>query len=376
MNEPQTPLSPLSHIPANVFCAQDYEFLAQRFIAAPSFAYIAGGSAHDVTLAANREAFAELSIVPRLLRDVTHGHTRLELLGQPMPHPVLLAPVAFQTLAHPRGELDTARGAAAMEACVVSSTLSSYPLEDIARTGGPARWFQLYLQPDREITLDLLRRAEAAGYRAIVVTLDAAVQRPSLRALRAGFQMPPHCTPANLQGYPVPEAAPGAGQSPVFQGLMRAAPTQDDLAWLLEQTILPVLVKGVLHPDDARALQTMGVAGLVISNHGGRALDGAPATLRMLPAIRAAVGDGYPLLLDGGIRSGTDIFKAIAQGADAVMIGRLQVYALSVAGALGVAHMLRLLREELEACMAMAGCATLADIRQASLIPQREEPSC
>lgn len=369
MNEPKTPLSPLSHIPSNVFCAQDYEFLAQHFIAAPSYAYIAGGSAHDVTLAANREAFDTLSIVPRLLRDITHGHTRLQLLGQGMPHPILLAPVAFQTLAHPKGELDTARGAAAMDTCLVASTLSSHGLEYIARAAGSARWFQLYFQPRRESTLDLVRRAEAVGYRAIVVTLDAAVQQPSLRAQRAGFQMPAHCMPANVPSHSASGAAPQAGQSAVFQGLMRDAPTIDDLIWLLAQTALPVLVKGVLHADDARTLKAMGVAGLVVSNHGGRSLDGAPASLRMLPAVRAAVGDDYPLLLDGGIRSGTDIFKALALGADAVMIGRLQVYALSVAGALGVAHMLKLLREELEACMAMSGCATLADIRHATLIP-------
>jgi len=245
----------------------------------------------------------------------------------------------------------------------VASTLSSCTLEQIAGASGPARWFQLYLQPDRDHSLQLVRRAEAAGYRAIVLTLDASIQLASRSALAAGFAMPPDCQPANLTGYP--QGTPPAlrdGESRIFQGAMRHAPTWDDLRWLLAQTRLPVWVKGVLHAGDARQLMDAGCAGLIVSNHGGRSLDGAPASLTQLPAIRAAVGAGYPLLLDGGVRSGQDAFKAIALGADAVLVGRLQVYALAVAGALGVAHMLQLLTEELHATMAQAGCARLADI--------------
>lgn len=369
-------LKPLNQIPADIHCAQDYESLARRFIAAPSYEYIAGGSGHDTTLNANRDAFAQWTIYPRLLRHVTAGHTRLDLLGQQLPHPILLAPLAFQKLAHPLGELETARAANAMQSGLIASTLSSHSLEDIARSAGTGadnetpRWFQLYFQPQREVTLDLLHRAEAAGYGAIVVTLDASIQLPSLRSRRAGFQMPADCTAANLENYPT--SAPiilDPQQSRIFQGAMNDAPTWDDLDWLLTQTSLPIWIKGVLHPDDACALQARGVAGIVVSNHGGRTLDGAPASLQALPAIRAAVGDSFPVLLDSGIRSGTDIFKALALGANAVLIGRLQIYALSVAGALGVAHMIKMLREELEACMALAGCATLADIRRTALAP-------
>jgi isopentenyl diphosphate isomerase/L-lactate dehydrogenase-like FMN-dependent dehydrogenase len=172
----------------------------------------------------------------------------------------------------------------------------------------------------------------------------------------------------NLPAGAAAAAEPAQDGSRIFQGLMRAAPTWPDLAWLMSQTSLPVWVKGVLHPDDALALQAAGVAGVVVSNHGGRSLDGAPASLAALPAIRAAVGDAYPLLLDGGIRSGADVFKALALGADAVLVGRLQMYALSVAGPLGVAHMIKLLREELEVCMALAGCATLHDIDAGALL--------
>lgn len=371
------PIPPSAGIPPEIRGAQDYEVLAPRWLAAPVHAYIAGGSGADVTVAANRAAFTELAIVPRLLRDVGAGHVRLTLGGESLVHPLLLAPVAHQKLAHEKAELESARAAQAAEAGMVLSSLSSYPLEEVARFAGPRRWFQLYFQPRRDATLDLVRRAHDAGYGAIVVTLDAAIQMPSRRALDAGFRLPAECVAANLRDHPaaLPPPAPSAGDSRVFQGAMRGAPAWGDLDWLIQQSPLPVWVKGVLHPDDARELQRRQVAGIVVSNHGGRSLDGAPASLRMLPAIRAAVGAGYPLLFDGGIRSGGDVFKAIALGADAVLVGRLQVYALAVAGALGVAHMLKLLREELEACMAQTGCATLADVRRATLVSARARPA-
>jgi 4-hydroxymandelate oxidase len=367
-------MSTLTEIPAEIHCAQDYETLASRFIARPVYEYIAGGSGRDTTLAANLVSFAAAEICPRPLRDVTRGHTRLSLLDRELTHPIVLAPVAFHKLVHPKGELETARAAAATDSCFCAATLSTYTIEEIAQVAGPHRWFQLYFQPDRDVTLDLLRRAERAGYAGVMITLDAAVQMPSARARRAGFQMPGDCIPANLRSYtPSRNADLQPGQSRIFQGLMRGAPAWDDLDWLLAHTSLPVLAKGVLHPLDACALRDHGIAGLVVSNHGGRTLDGAPASLRALPAIRAAVGEGYCLMLDSGIRSGADVFKALRAGADAVLIGRLQLYALSVAGALGVAHMIKLLREELEVCMAMTGCASLADVRSSARDALRSE---
>lgn len=367
---PPRPQPPTARIPAQVHCAQDYESLAAQHLPPGHHAYVAGGCGDDRTVAANRAAFDDWAVWPRVLAAVAHGHTRTTLGAAAFAHPFLLAPVAHQQLAHPRAELETARAAEATHSGLVLSTLSSRTLEEVAALAGPRRWFQLYLQPQPGATQALLRRAEDAGYEAIVVTLDGALQTASRRALRAGFSLPADCVAANLRGSTVaPPAALAEGDSRIFQGAMRQAPDGAALDAVLGATRLPVWAKGVLHPDDACALKARGVAGIVVSNHGGRSLDDAPASLRALPAVRAAVGPEFALMLDGGIRSGSDAFKALALGADAVLVGRLQMYALAVAGALGVAHMLRLLREELEICMALAGCATLDAIGPHCLLP-------
>lgn len=361
-------------IPPGITCALDYERLGPQALPAGHFAYIAGGSSEDLTVHANRAAFGRWSILPRVLRDVRAGHTRLALNRTELPHPFLLAPVAHGLLAHPQAELASARAAQASGACLVASTLTSRTLEEIAAAAGPARWFQLYLQAEPAHTLDLIARAEAANYQAIVLTVDASLQIPSRSALASGFVLPGECVPTNLRRYPQSAAPPLAdGESRIFQGAMRDAPTWERLQWLLARTRLPIWVKGVLHPEDARQLQQLGAAGIVVSNHGGRGLDGSPASLAMLPTMRAAVGPDYPVLLDGGVRSGADAFKALALGANAVLLGRLQLYALAVAGALGVAHMLHLIHEELQATMALAGCAQLSDITADTLTPT---PSC
>lgn len=354
-------------LPPNIHCAGDYEDLARQALDPAVFAHMAGGAGRDVAVRNNRAAFEALKITPRVLRDVTAGSTRLNLQGQERDHPIWLGPVAFLGLFHPGAERESAAAAAAAGAGFVASTLSSLTLEDIAAAAGSDRWFQLYVQPSREATLRLVRRAEAAGYGAIVVTVDAPIHAPGLTSLRAGFRG--DLPAANLAGQtPAPTAGPG--QSRVFQGLMQAAPTWADIEWLRSQTSAPLWLKGVIHPDDARAAVAAGVDGLIVSNHGGRELDSAPSSLSALARVRTAVGGDYPVLFDGGIRSGEDIFKAVALGADGVLLGRLQVCALAVAGALGVGHMVKLLREELEVCMALVGCATLRDIRLAEVRPE------
>jgi len=363
MNASTSPPERDQRIPPGIHGAADYEQLAPDYLADDAFQYLAGGSGEETSLSANRRAFSRWAILPRLLQDVRGGHTRTTLLGQARAHPLVLAPVAFQTLAHPNGETETARGAEATDTLMTVSTLSGFSLETVSAASGQGKWFQLYFQPSREVTADLVRRAVRAGYEALVVTLDAPIQQPGRRALRAGFTRPASVQAASLAAYPAPERMRlSAEQSVILDGMMRDAPTMDDLMWLLQVSPLPVLVKGVLRPDDALGLRMAGVHGVVVSNHGGRALDGVPAAIDCLRDIRAAVGPDYPVLFDSGVRSGGDVFKAIALGADAVMIGRLQIYALAVAGALGVAHMLKLLCEELEMCMALAGCRTVSDI--------------
>lgn len=241
----------ISVISPEIRCAQDYEFAVQRSMAAPGYAYAADGSGRDLTVAANLTAFSQWSVYPRVLRDVSGGHTRVTLGKQAFPHPILLAPVAFQKLAHPAGEIDTARAARATDSYMVCSTLSSSLLEDVAQAVGPHKWFQLYFQTKRDDTRALLARAEAAGYSAIVVTPDASIQVASSRALEAGFRMPADCVAVNLQttnaGASIELAA---DDSRIFQGVMRVVLSWSDLAWLMAETSLPIWVKGVLHPDD------------------------------------------------------------------------------------------------------------------------------
>jgi 4-hydroxymandelate oxidase len=346
-------------------CLTDYAALAHARLDDNARAYFEGGAADELTLAANVQAWRDLPLSARMLRPMAGGHTRVTLFGRTLAHPILLAPVAYQRLAHPEGERATAQAASALQAGMVLSTQSSVPVEDIARIvctdpdAGPL-WFQLYLQHDRGFTLELVRRAEAAGCTALVLTVDAPVHGARDRERRAGFRLPPGVRAVHLDGLPPrPARTLGPGQSALFDNLLADTPTWDDVAWLRAHTRLPLLLKGVTHPDDARLAQAIGVDGLIVSNHGGRTLDTLPATATLLPRIADAVGADLPLLVDGGIRRGTDVLKALALGARAVLIGRPVVHALAVGGARGVAHVLRLLRDELEIAMALTGCPTL-----------------
>lgn len=381
MNRPQTaPASTPS--PTPILAAADYARRAADVLAPALFAYIAGGAAAGRTARSNRAAFGRWAILPRLPGLAPPSlagpaTTALSLGGQPFRHPILLAPVAYQALVHPDKELATARAAQATDTRLILSTLATSPLEAVAAAGGPGHWFQLYLQPEIAGTLVLARRAREAGFAALVVTLDATIQVAGHAALRAGFVLPPECVPANLPaGSAGAAAAPAAtGGSRVFDGLMRTAPRRADLEALLAAAGLPVWVKGVMSAEDALRLRDLGVSGLIVSNHGGRTLDGVAASLEVLPAIRAALGPDFPVLFDGGVRSGADAFKAMALGANAVLIGRLQLYALAAAGAVGVGHMLNLLREEFELCMAQAGCRELAAIGPDRLWAQTPFPA-
>jgi isopentenyl diphosphate isomerase/L-lactate dehydrogenase-like FMN-dependent dehydrogenase len=350
-------------LPADLATLDDYERHAAARLDPAVWAHIQQGATP-----ANRAALKRWGLVPRMLRSLDHGNTAITLFGQHHAAPILLAPVAYHRLVHPQGEVATAQAAVALDTTLVASTLSSVTLESVAaalrdaavelqRPGAPPAWFQLYPQPDPAHSLALVRRAEAAGFGAIVFTVDAAIKR-------ADFVLPAGVEAANLASFPLQRhQADAQGAHLVFGSpLARQAPTWDTLAWLRRETALPLLVKGLLHPDDALRARDAGADGVIASNHGGRVLAGVAPALAMLPAMRAALGPDYPLLFDGGIRSGSDAIKALALGACAVLVGAPQLHALAVGGLAGVAHMLHILRTELELAMAQCGCATLADI--------------
>ena len=362
---------PLPSIPASINNLADYARLAREHMEAHTWAHIESGADQGLTLAHNRQAFDRIRLCPEPLADLSGAHTRQNLLGQSLEWPVLLAPVAYQRLAHPEGELATARAAMAMRTGMVASTLSSYSLEEISQAAqashqelgrsGPL-WFQLYQQPSREHTLKLIRRAEAAGYQALVWTVDAHIKRSS-------YPLPPGVDAVNLRGMPQQRQSGDLMSEHILFGtaLAQTTPSWDDLVWLREQTRLPLIVKGVLSAQAAAKAVELGADAVMVSNHGGRVLDGAVSPLEVLPAIRAALPASIPVLMDSGVRLGTDVFKAIALGASAVMVGRPQMHALATAGMLGVAHMLYLLRAELELVMAQTGCARLEEITSGRL---------
>jgi 4-hydroxymandelate oxidase len=331
--------------------------LAEARLAAPIRHYLQDGDDGD-----NERALSAIRLLPRPLRDVRGGHTRLTLCGQSLEHPILLAPVAYQRLFHAEGETASAMAAAAQGGQWLISSLASQSFAAIAEAGksshGYGPWFQLYWQGDRPRTLRLLQAAIAAGCSAVVLTVDAPIKVATL-------PLPDGISAVNLEPSPVP--SPVAGSSAVFDGWMAQAPTWDDFAWLRLQTTLPLLIKGILHPDDAARALDAGCNGIVVSNHGGRVIRGTPASIDALPHIVKRVASRIPVLFDSGIRHGRDVFVALARGATAVLIGRPYIWGLAANGAMGVAHVIRLLRDELEMTMALTGCAHLTDIDQSCL---------
>ena len=347
----------------------DYERLAPAHMSKMAWEYINGGAVDELTERWNHEAYEHIRLRPRNLVDVSHLDTRTTLLGRELAFPILLAPTAYHKLAHPEGELATVAGANAAGATMVLSTYSTVSLEDVAAAAKGPLWFQLYVQPNRDFTRELVHRAEAAGYQALAVTVDAPVLGKRYRELRTKFTLPPGVERENLKGLAIATGGQRPTESDIYSATLDPKVTWKDIDWLRSLTRMPVLLKGVMNADDAGRAVDAGVAGLIVSNHGGRNLDTVPATIDALPEVVAKVSGRIPVLVDGGIRRGTDVLKALAFGASAVLIGRPYLYGLAVGGSAGVAHVVNILRREFEAALALSGRPSIAAIDRSVIWP-------
>ena len=335
--------------------------------------YVSAGAGSEDTMRANLDAFRKWRIVPRMLTNVETRDLSTSVLGTELPAPLLLAPIGgIQSLLHPEGELAVARVCKELGIPLVLSTVSSHTLEDVAAAlGDTPRWFQLYWPSDDAFTKSLVTRAKDAGYSAIVLTLDTRLLAWRPRDLRNAYL--PFIRGESIANYvsdPVfraglekpPEEDMEAVALRWVEMFAYASQTWESLAFLRDATDLPIVVKGIVHPDDASKAAELGMDGIIVSNHGGRQVDGSIATLDALPAVRAAVPDGYPVLLDSGIRSGADALKAIALGADAVLLGRPYIWGLGVAGEEGVNKVLRSFLADLDLTLALSGYANLKEV--------------
>lgn len=351
---------------------------AKEVMSPEAYDYVAGAAGTEDTLRANLAAFRRWRLVPRMLRNVEARDLSVDVLGTKMPAPVMLAPIGVQEIMHPDKELAVARAARSLGIPIVLSTAGSTPMEEVSDAmGDVARWYQLYWPRDPELAASFVKRAQASGYSAIVVTLDTTTLAWRPRDLTRGFL--PFLMGKGVAQYvsdPVfraglersPEEDPGAAALHWVQNFSNPSYTWDDLAYLREQTDLPILLKGILHPDDAKDALAHGMAGVIVSNHGGRQLDGAIATLDALPLIREAVGPDVPVLFDSGIRSGSDAIKAVALGADAVLLGRPYAWGLALGGEAGVRQVLRSFLADLDLSMALAGVTSISEIDRDCLV--------
>jgi len=350
------------------------EEAARAVLSPEAYDYVAGGAGSESTVRANREAFERYRLVPRMLRDVSERDMSIELFGHRYPAPVLIGPVGVQKIIHPDGELAVAQAAAALGVPFILSTVSSYPMEQVAQAAGDApRWFQLYWSRDPNVAASFVRRAEAAGYQAIVITVDTFLLAWRDRDLSHAYL--PFMQGEGLANYftdpafraalaQPPEQDPGSAIMHFAQIFGNPALTWDDLAFIRQHTRLPLLLKGILHPDDAREALRRGVDGIIVSNHGGRQVDGAIAALDMLPEVVDAVEGRIPVLFDGGIRRAADVLKALALGAKAVLLGRPVMWALAIGGADGVQTYLRNFLAELDLSLGLLGCRSIKEVNR------------
>lgn len=343
----------------------DFEKAARGKMTPMAYEYVSGGAEDEHTLAWNQNAYSEIKLRSRILVDVSRIDTSVRLFGRDLPHPIVLAPTAYHKLVHPDGEIATVRGAVAARAAMIVSSFATVKIEDVARVAaGAPLWFQLYVQPDRGFTRALVERAEAAGCQALCLTVDTPVLGARNRETRIAFRLPAGMTRANLEG--LSGVAATATHRPlegaIYSAVLEPRLTWKDVDWLRGFAKVPVLLKGVMDAEDAKRAVDTGVSGLIVSNHGARNLDTVPATVTALPRVAEAVAGRVPILVDGGIRRGTDVLKALALGASAVSIGRPYLYGLAVDGSTGVSRIVQILRTELEMAMALTGRTSVGAI--------------
>jgi 4-hydroxymandelate oxidase len=351
----------LPNVEADAYLTVDeFEEAARARLPRMIFDYFAGGAGDEWTVAENRRAFERWVLRPRVLVDVSNVDLRTTVLGQEVAFPILLAPTALQRMAHRYGELASARAAASIGALMVLSTVSTASMEEVASSGARL-WFQLYVLKDRDLTAELVKRAHEAGYGALVLTVDAPILGRRFRDDRNRFSLPPGIGMANLEGMGLPESE-GSRLFAFFVERHDASLDWDDVAWLDSLTPMPLVLKGIVRGDDARRGVEAGAAAIVVSNHGGRQLDGASATIDVLPEVVEAVEGRVDVLLDGGIRRGSDIMKALGLGAKAVLVGRPYLWGLAIDGEAGVRRVMELLKDDLALTMALCGCPSMADI--------------
>uniref|UniRef100_A0A1I8P2Q4 (S)-2-hydroxy-acid oxidase n=1 Tax=Stomoxys calcitrans TaxID=35570 RepID=A0A1I8P2Q4_STOCA len=351
-------------------CVDDFEKEASKKIDKSALDYYRSGAGEQFTLNLNREAFRRLRIRPRCLRDVSHLDTSCDVLGYKLKWPLGIAPTAMQKMAHPDGEAGNAKAAGEMGSIFILSTLATTSIEEVAEIAPKTcKWFQLYVYKDRSLTEKLLRRVEKANFKAIVLTVDAPIFGQRWADVRNNFSLPSNLRLANFEssssqsdGVHGEEGTSGINEYVSSQ--FDATLTWRDVEWLVKSTHLPVIVKGILTAEDAILAREFGCSGVIVSNHGARQLDYVPASIEALPEVVGAVGNDMVVMLDGGVRHGNDIFKALALGAKMVFVGRPALWGLGCEGSGGVKKMLQVLQKDFEITLALAGCKNLEDIQK------------
>ena len=349
----------------------ELEMKARELLPQTAYDHQASGANDEITLRENRVAYERITLLPHMLVDVSERHMGTTALGEPVSMPILIAPTAFQGLAHPEGEVATVKAAGAAKTLMTLSTLSTFSIEEVMAVATGPVWFQLYVFKDRAISASLVNRAEVAGCKAIVLTVDVPLLGRRERDVRNQFKLPNHLSVKDLlsEGQESRDSTAGSGLSPYTASLFDPALTWKDIEWLTGITKLPVLVKGILRSDDALLAVKHGASGVIVSNHGARQLDTTPATISVLPEIVDAVGGKVEVYVDGGIRRGTDVLKAIACGARAVFIGRPVLWGLASGAEAGVRYVLEMVRQEFDLAMALSGCPMLSAITRDLIRP-------